>query len=189
MRVPVNLSSEPFRKDRPILIASSLGAVLLAGLLGLLILQIVSERERARETRVGVVRLTAQLRTITTEEAKLDSFLREPQNAVVLERSLLLNQLIERKSISWTRVFSDLEQVMPYNVALISVRLPQINSRNEVFLDMVVGAKEPPAVFGLFKRLEESPLFGPVEVHSSLPPSQNEPLYRYRLTVNYAQKL
>ena len=68
-----------------------------------------------------------------------------PQNAVVLERSVLLNQLIERKSISWTRIFSDLEQVMPYNVALISVRLPQINSRNEVLLDMVVGAKEPRA--------------------------------------------
>jgi hypothetical protein len=85
MRVPINLSSEPFRKDRPVLIASSLGAVLLAGLLGLLILQIVSERQRAQETRVGVARLTAQLRTITTEEAKFDSFLREPQNAVVLE--------------------------------------------------------------------------------------------------------
>ena len=54
---------------------------------------------------------------------------------------------------------------------------------------MFVGTKDPPAVLGLFKRLEESPLFGPVEVHSSLPPSQNEPLYRYRLTVNYAQKL
>jgi type IV pilus assembly protein PilN len=189
MHVPINLSSEPFRKDRPILIGSSICAVLLAGLLCVLVFLVISERQRARNTRVAVAHLNEQLRTISAEEAKLDAFLREPQNAVVLERSVLLNQLIERKSISWTRVFSDLEQVMPYNVALISVRLPQINSRNEVFLDMVVGTKEPPAVFGLFKRLEESPLFGPVEVHSTLPPSQNEPLYRYRLTVNYAQKL
>jgi hypothetical protein len=189
MHVPINLSSEPFRKDRPVLIASSICAVLLAGLLCVLVLLIVSERQRARDTRVAVAKLNSQLKIVTAEEAKYEAFLREPQNAVVLERSVLLNKLIERKSISWTRVFSDLEQVMPYNVALISVRLPQINSRNEVLLDIVVGAKEPPAVFGLFKRLEESPLFGPVEVHSSLPPSQNEPLYRYRLTVNYAQKL
>lgn len=189
MRVPVNLASEPFRKDRPILIGSTICAALLAGLLCLLIFLIISERQRARDTRVAVESLNQQLRSVSAEEAKLDAFLREPRNAVVLERSVMLNQLIERKSISWTRIFSDLEQVMPYNVALISVRLPNINSRNEVLLDMVVGAKEPPAVFGLFKKLEESPLFGPVEVHSSLPPSQNEPLYRYRLTVNYAQKL
>lgn len=189
MRVPINLSSEPFRKDRPVLIGSSICAVLLAGLVCVLVFLIVSERQRARDTRLAVERLNAQLRTISAEETKFDAFLRESQNAVVLERSVMLNQLIERKSISWTRIFSDLEQVMPYNVALISVRLPNINSRNEVLLDMVVGAKDPPAVFGLFKRLEESPLFGPVEVHSSLPPSQNEPLYRYRLTVNYAQKL
>ncbi len=189
MRIPVNLSSEPFRRDRPILVASGACAVLLAGLLCLLIFLIVAERERAKESRAAVNRLNGQLRTVFADQAKLDAFLREPANAVVLERSLLLNQLLERKSVSWTRIFADLESVLPYNVKLISVRLPQINSRNEVMLDMVVGTKEPESVIGFLKKLEESPLFGPLELHSSLPPSQNEPLYRYRVTVNYAQKL
>jgi Tfp pilus assembly protein PilN len=189
MRIPVNLSSEPFRRDRPILVASGACALLLAGLLGVLVFLIVSERGRAKESRTAVDRLNAQLRTITAEQAKLDAFLHEPANAVVLERSLLLNELLERKSVSWTRIFSDLESVLPVNVKLISVRLPQINSRNEVMLDMVVGAKEPEAVIGFLKKLEESPLFGPLQGHSSLPPSQNEPLYRFRVTVNYAQKL
>jgi type IV pilus assembly protein PilN len=54
---------------------------------------------------------------------------------------------------------------------------------------MVVGAKDPGPVIDFFKRLEESPRFGAIEGHSSLPPSQNEPLYRYRVTVNYAQEL
>ena len=107
----------------------------------------------------------------------------------MLERSLLLNTLIARKSISWTRIFSDLESVMPYDVRLISVRLPAIVSQNEVLLDMVVGAKDPGAVIGFFKKLEESPLFGPIEGHSSLPPANNDPLFKYRVTVNYAQKL
>lgn len=189
MRIPVNLSSEPFRRDRPILVASGACAVLLAGLLCVLVFLIVSERGRAKESRSAVNQLNGQLRTITVEQAKLDAFLREPANAVVLERSLLLNELLERKSVSWTRIFSDLESVLPIDVKLISVRLPQINSRNEVMLDMVVGAKEPGAVIGFLKKLEDSPLFGPVNGHSSLPPSQNEPLYRFRVTVNYAQKL
>ena len=41
----------------------------------------------------------------------------------------------------------------------------------------------------LDKRLQASPRFGPATVHNSVPPSENEPLYRYRVSVNYAQKL
>jgi hypothetical protein len=32
-------------------------------------------------------------------------------------------------------------------------------------------------------------VFGATAVHSSLPPAQTEPLFRYRISVNYAQKL
>lgn len=164
-------------------------AVLLMALLAVMMSLIANERARAKDARVAVEKLTTELRTAAAEQARLDEFLRQPANAQVLAQSQLLNTLIERKSISWTRIFADLESVMPYDVRLISVRLPAINSRNEVMLDMIVGAKDPGAVIGFFKKLEDSPLFGPIEGHSSLPPSQNEPLYRYRVTVNYAQKL
>jgi len=189
MRVPINLSSEPFRRDRPMLVASGLCAVALAGLLGVLVFLIVSDRGRLKQTREAVGRLDEQLHTIASEQAKLDSTLRQPANAQVLQRALLLNALIERKSISWTEIFADLESVLPHNVRVIQVRLPQVNARNEVLLDMVVGAKEPVPVIEFLKRLEASPLFGPTTLHSSLPPSQNEPLYRYRVSVNYGQKL
>ena len=189
MRIPVNLSSEPFRKDRPMLIASTACAVFLVALLSMLVFLIVNERARAKDARVAVNRLRAELKTTAADQARLDEVLRQPANAEVLQLSQMLNALIERKSISWTRIFADLETVMPYDVKLISVRLPAINSRNEVLLDMVVGAKDPGAVIGFFKKLEGSPLFGPIEGHSSLPPTQNEPLFRYTVTVNYAQKL
>ncbi len=189
MRIPINLSSEPFRRDRPMMFASSAVAVILASLLGFMIFLVVSELGRARENRIAVNQLNSQLKAIQAEQAKYDAILRQPANAEVLERSLLLNTLVERKSVSWSKIFSDLGTVMPYNVKLIQVRLPAINSHNEVLLDMVVGAASPEPVIGFLKKLEESPLFGPVEGHNSLPPSQNEPLYRYRVTVNYAQKL
>jgi len=189
MRVPINLSSEPFRRDRPMIVASGAASVMLLVLLGFMTFLVVSERGRAKENRVAVDRLNTQLRAIAAELAKYDAFLRQPANAEVLQRSLLLNTLVERKSVSWSKIFSDLERVMQYNVKLIQVRLPAITSHNEVLLDMVVGAASPEPVIGFLRKLEESTLFGPVEGHNSLPPSQNEPLYRYRVTVNYAQKL
>ena len=74
------------------------------------------------------------------------------------------------------------------SVRLVQVRLPQINSRNEVTLDMEVGARAASDAIAFTKRLEESKLFGPATLLRSDPPTQNEPLYRYRLTVSYGQK-
>jgi Tfp pilus assembly protein PilN len=171
------------------LVGSAALAVVLALMLGVLVFLIMGDRSRVKGTRVAVADLDSQVRNISVEQAKLDAKLREPANAEVLQRSLLLNTLLERKSISWTRIFADLEGVMPADVRLISVRLPQITSTNEVVLDVQVGSKAPEPVIEFFVRLRKSPLFGPVDPKSSQPPTQQEPLYRYRFTVNYAQKL
>ena len=109
MRIPINLASEPFRKDRPMVAASSALAVVLAGLLVVMGYLILSERTRMRETRREIARLSDQADKLSREQAQLDGILRQPANAEVLERSLLLNALVDRKSISWTRIFADLE--------------------------------------------------------------------------------
>ena len=189
MRIHINLATEPFRRDRPILVASTACGVVLVALLGVLVFLIVSERGRQTDTRAAVAKLNSELRAISAEQTKLDATLRQPMNAEVLERSLLLNSLIQRKSISWTKLFADIESVQPDNVRLVQVRLPQINLRNEVTLDMEVGAQNPGQVIEFLKRLQESPLFGPTNLSRSSPPTQNEPLWRYRVMVSYAQKL
>jgi len=189
MRIQVNLASEPFRRDRPILAASASCAAVLVALLGVLVFLILSERSRQTETRTAVAKLNSELRAISTEQAKLDATLHLPVNAEVLERSLLLNSLIQRKSISWTKLYADIEGVKPDNVRLIQVRLPQINSRNEVTLDMEVGAQSQGPVIEFLKRLQDSSLFGPTNLSRQSPPTQNDPLWRFRITVSYAQKL
>ena len=188
-RYSINLASEPFRRDRPLLAASVALGVILMGLAGLLGWMVYQERGRLAETRDAVDRMQRDVARLDAEQAKLDGQLREPRNAAVLERSLMLNTLLTRKGISWNRIFSDLDQVMPHNVKLIQVRLPQVNQNNEVLLDMIVGAQSPEPVLDLLKKLEMSSRFGPTSVHTSLPPTENEPLYRYRVSVTYAQKL
>ena len=84
---------------------------------------------------------------------------------------------------------SDRPNIVFGSIRLIQVRLPQIDSQNQVLLDMVVGAQGPAPVIDFLRKLQESPRFGPATVHTSLPPSDTEPLYRYRVSVSYAQKL
>jgi len=187
-RASINLASEPFRRDRPALLASAAVSVLLIAALAALISLAATERGRAAETSRTLERLRAQLRTLTAEQARLEGALRQPGNAEVLERSRFLNNLLQRKGISWTRIFDDLEKVIPHNVRLFAVR-PQVNSQNQIYLDMVVGAESGPPVVEMLKRLEAAPEFGDTYIHNTVPPSPSEPLVRYRVTVNYAQKL
>jgi type IV pilus assembly protein PilN len=189
VRIPINLSSEPFRRDRPMLVASGALALIMSLMLGGLIFLIAADRARVKDTRLAVSNLDSEVRKMSAEQAKLDQTLRQPANAEVLERSVLLNKLLERKAISWTKIFADLEGVLPADVRLISVRLPQITSQNEVVLDVQVGSKSPEPFIEFLNRLNKSPLFGPVDLKTKQPPTQNEPLYKYGFTVNYAQKL
>lgn len=189
MRIPINLASEPFRRDRPILIASAGCGVVLVALLGILVFLVLSERSRQTDTRAAVAKLNSEVQTLSNQQAQMEATLRLPMNAEVLERSLLLNTLIQHKSISWTKLFADIEGVLPNNVKVIQIRLPQVNSRNEVALDLEVGAQNQGQMIEFLKRLQASPLFGPTSNPRSSPPTQNEPLYRYRVIVSYAQKL
>ncbi|HZT33269.1 MAG TPA: hypothetical protein VFA33_25495 [Bryobacteraceae bacterium] len=188
MKIPINLASQPFRRDRLVLIGSAAVGGLLVGLLATLISLSVIQRGQLGDTRRDIARLQARIRSLQAEESRQEAILRKPENAEVVERSLFLNQLLYRKGISWTRIFADLEKVVPYNVRVISIR-PSVNAQNQITLDMMVGSESLGPVIELLKALEGSPLFGGAYLHSSMPPSQTEPLYRCRVSVNYAQKL
>jgi Tfp pilus assembly protein PilN len=188
MKVPTNLATQPFRKDRPILFASGLVGLLMVVTLVLLISLALADRRRSADTRQIVRRLDKQIQHAGTEQTALDSLLRRPENAEVLDRSLFLNSLLYHKSISWTKLFADIEKVLPPNVRLINIR-PQVLSESAVYLEMYVGSDAQPPVIDLLLRLESSEVFGRTTMYSSLPPSQTDPLYHYRISVNYAQKL
>jgi type IV pilus assembly protein PilN len=187
-KVAVNLASEPFERTRPMLVASAVAAVFLVILLAVLVALSVTERGQAAELRQTIARLEARQRNLNAEQTRLEATLRQPENAEVLARSLFLNSLLYAKGISWTRLFDDLEKVMPYNVRLISIR-PQAGGQGEIQLDMVVGAESAEPVVQLLTRLEGSPVFGATLIHNRWPPTQSEPLLRYRVSVSYVQKL
>ena len=66
---------------------------------------------------------------------------------------------------------------------------PYVTGRNQIVLSLQVGSESAEPVIQFYKALESSDLFGGVSQNIYQPPSQTEPLYRYRFTVNYAQKL
>jgi Tfp pilus assembly protein PilN len=188
MRVPINLASEPFRRDRQVYVGSAFAGLALVAALIVLVSLSSTERREKHETQASLDRVNRELKSLRGEQVKLDAQMRQPGNEVALDRIVLLNELIKLKSTSWTKIFSDLEKVVPENVRILSIR-PSINSRDEVFLDMQVAADAPEQVIAFILKLEGSDVFGSTAISVITPPSQTDAFYRYRLSVNYAQKL
>jgi type IV pilus assembly protein PilN len=187
MKIPINLASQPFRRDRAMLVGSVAVCVLLTAVLGVLISLALADRTQMRDVRADIARLNTRLRAVAADQADLDAVLRKPENAEVLETSLFLNDLLIRKGISWTRIFADLEKVLPYNVRIIQIH-PTVDAQNRITLDMQVGAESPEPVIKLLQSMAQAP-FGKPDLKLQQNPTQAEPLYRFRVSVEYGQKL
>jgi len=94
MRIPINLASEPFRRDRPVLMASAACGVVLVALLGVLVFLILSERSRQTDTRASVAKLNAEVLTLSSQQAQLEATLRLPMNAAQAVETLAGNGIL-----------------------------------------------------------------------------------------------
>ena len=190
----INLATQPFRRERAQNAVIALACAALSLSLLFLVSLILRERVQAADLRRSIDTETAALRNVALEQARYTGVLRRPENADVFSVSVFLNELIARRAVSWNRVFKDLGTVMPNNMRLISVRLPQLPSEDttgvdHLQLDMVLGTDKPETIVTLLKQLESSKLFGAAQLLAETPPSQNDPLYKFRVTVAYDQKL
>lgn len=188
MKIPINLASQPFRRDRAMVVASGAVAVALVLTLGLLFYLSSIDNSQLAELHRNVARLSQQIRAVTAEQAKYDAVLRRPENAAVLETSQLINNLLVYKGMSWSQLFTDLEKTVPYNVKVLALH-PAVTPDSRVVLDMSLASEQMEPLIQCLKALESSPLFGNVDRRQMRPPTQAEPLYQVRLTVDYDQKL
>ncbi len=188
MKYSINLASQPFRRDRAMVAASAAVIVLLVGTLVALGVFIKQDRQELAGLRQSLARLNRQVNAASKDQARLDGIMRQPQNASVLEWSALINTLIYHKSISWSKLLADLEKTLPPEVKVVQIH-PAIDAQNHVRLEMVLGSAKQAPLIEAIRALENSPAFGTVTPNAESPPTQSEPLYRFRMTVNYAQTL
>ena len=147
-----------------------------------------SKRAVSPETQQARIQIQQELSQLGAEEAQLSAELRQAQTVNVYDRSFFLNQLLTRKGVSWKRTFDDVETVLPPRVLMMQIR-PEVTAENKVQLDMQVGAETWNDFIEFVASLETSEVFGPPVVRGYNPPNENEPFYRFQLTVSYDQEL
>jgi len=125
----------------------------------------------------GFVRFSSMTRAIRDSEqqarveadalgrhlAELESRLDRPEAAAKLSEIGFLNRLIARKELSWTRLFANLEEMVPESVHLVSLT-PDVGANDPVVLHINLRGRSIADVSRFVEALERSAVFEKVVV-------------------------
>ena len=135
-----------------------------AGLLTLILLTLtVTGWLNARRDRVAMAEKRALIADRDRRRANAEEFLNRQENRNTRDVSQFLNELIERKAFSWTRVLENLEKVMPPRVHLVSIS-PGLDEDNQLSLKMTVAGDSRDRAIELARRMEESRRFAQTQI-------------------------
>jgi len=163
MRLDINLASQPYEDARQFWMRWGT-AVVAVGLLTLILVTLdVTGWINARRDRAAMAEKRALIADRDRLRASAEEFLNRPENRSTRDTSQLLNELIERKAFSWTRVLENLEKVMPARVHVVSIN-PQLNEENELGLKMTVAGDSRDRAIELARRMEESGRFADTNI-------------------------
>ena len=155
MRLDINLATRPYEDAREFWTRWGLGVGLLGLLTVLLLVLAVQGWIHAGRDRHEIAQLQAQIAERDNERAKAQAYLDMAANRSTRDQSQFLNGLIQRKAFSWTRVFEELELVMPSSLHVVSLH-PALSDQNQMELEMRVICETRAAAVELVHRMEGS---------------------------------
>lgn len=163
MKTKFNLATAPLENNRRFIAGSSvLGVVAVAAML-LLALHTVRARRANREMRADIDRSEQQIRISLRQQETLRNAFKSPQAVESLKRAQFLNGLIEARTFPWTKMFADLEQILPPGVRVTSIT-PQMDKDGQVKVVLTVSAVNDEQELKFLNSMDASPVFSQVHV-------------------------
>jgi hypothetical protein len=161
----LNLSTRPFPAYRLVNILLALGFVVLVVVSVVQATGFLRFTRLTRSIRLSEIDLRVEAETLGKQVAELESRLDRPEATAKLNEIGFLNRLIARKNLSWTRLFANLEDMVPNNVHLVSLT-PNFGSTGGITLSIDLEARSIADASQFIHRLEKSPVFEGVIVTS-----------------------
>jgi type IV pilus assembly protein PilN len=163
MRVDINLASRPYEDSGPVW-ARWGGALAALALFTLILLySALSGWAAARKDRGLIEQRQEQIAARDQQKAKAEETLNLPANRGTRDRAQFLNDLFLRKAFSWTKVFEDLERVMPPRLHVVSIH-PDKASDNQLKIKLVVAGESRDRALELVRKMESSQRFQQTQI-------------------------
>jgi type IV pilus assembly protein PilN len=158
MRININLATERYEAVRQYLQRIRTLVALMAVVAVILVGYIFYQRSHTRDIDAKITKAKQELNQLNDEKAQAQAILNKPANRGIADQSEFLNELFARKSLSWTRIFSEMERIMPPNIHVVSIK-PDYTLNNELVVHMVVATDSRDRAVELVKRMEKSSRF------------------------------
>jgi type IV pilus assembly protein PilN len=165
MRLDINLASQPYEDAQQFWMRWGTAVVVAAVVTLALLAFTVTGWFDARRDHAKITQLRAEIAQRDRTRQQAEDFLNRPANRATRDQSQFLNELIERKSFSWTRVLEELEKVMPARVHLVSIH-PELDEDNQLKLKMLVGGDSREKALDLARKMEDSRHFTQTYIQS-----------------------
>jgi Tfp pilus assembly protein PilN len=174
MRTHFNLATAPLENNRRFVTGSSVLAIIALAAMALLALHAVRARQANSEMRMAIDNLREQVRIAQRQQESLRNAFKSPQAVEALKRSEFLNGLIEARTFPWTKMFADLEQILPEGVRVKSIS-PKMDSDGNVSVVLSVGAVNDEQELKFLNAIDSSPVFSEVQVKEESHPQSERP--------------
>lgn len=135
-----------------------------------------------------------EINELNQQQRALVAEAQQVKNSLTPEQQLLLksaHELVDRKRFSWSRLFVDLEAVLPQSVKVARIAVRQVQSQGDHMvadLELVVIAKSPTAVTDMIAVMDKEGVFQ-TELHTQNPQrGRGESGSEYELLVQYTPR-
>ena len=171
MKTHFNLATSPLENNRRFIAgAATLGIVAVAACF-LLSVHAIRARRTNGVIRVDIGRLEDQIHASQREQDRLRASLENPKTVEVMNRAQFLNNLIEQRTFPWTKMFADLERILPPGVRVVSIS-PQMDKQGRVRVMLVMSAVNDEQKMKFLRSIVASPVFSNVQVTQETRPQR-----------------
>jgi type IV pilus assembly protein PilN len=170
MLVRFNLATKPLETHRFFLVMS--GAVGAAAFLAFLLLGWHVYKVRKADTiyRTESENTARAIEQFNARRHELDEYFSRPENARLHDRAAFVNTIIDERSFNWTRMFMDLEKILPGGIRVMSIEPKRVGGQTA--LKLTVGAASEEAKEEFMHALLYSDAFSHLQLVSVHAPVQ-----------------
>ena len=165
MRFRINLASQPYENARRFFTQWGVALTALFIVSGLLVFAAARSWRVSHTLTRSIAEERARLDKLNTQEKADLEILNKEQNRDVRERAQAINALILRKQFSWTRIFSDLEKMMPTRLHVVAIT-PQLTPSDQIEIRMRVAGDSRDKAIELVQNMERAPDFREAQIRS-----------------------
>jgi type IV pilus assembly protein PilN len=171
--IRTNLSTRPFYNERAVHVWLLVAAILLAAATAFNVARVLQYSRSDTRLATQASRDEGRAADLRRQAGRLRATVDPKQIEFKSAEARVANELIDRRTFSWTELFNRFEMTLPDDVRIVAVR-PKLDKDRNIVLTINVVARDIDDVNQFLENLEQSGAFARVISHEERPNDQGQ---------------